>query len=738
VTDFLLISDASGTPRKMSASESDGLFTPHQVSQNISTKFRDAFESFSPERWTAVATGTGDIVQVDGNAASASYLVLSKSPWNAGTETILETVGTFTLPIELAFGLSMSQRTVGQEFSIELVDTDAPLADIPDLAIASITQTTTTLTVDTVTPHGLTPGKSIGIRDCSNPLVNYPAVVVATIPSPTQFTVTAGPIGNIPSQTVTNPAGAKGFVYFRERFGRANNGVAQIFENTTVTQASLYTRSESGDALPSGTIAGNHSVTVGTTASVQLVNAPNTYAFAPTTEYRINVQSDRTQWYDSAVDALTQASNRGLRTQVCPDPSATYRLRLRATNNKSLTVLTAKVISVVKTGTTTGTFTTDRPHGLATGDTITYFGNSNTAASAFPNLTAATAVTVIDATTFTAVIGTASTVTGYGGVIAKVQGGIVLQGANNNSAINATLTTLSDGRRNLILTGAASWSGLTIGDLVDAEGITNVTNGATLGVDTDYRVANVAAAVLTLEPANAAATAALPADFVLTTSGGAVIRRTEQRISFIRVYDYERERVEMFSRPSGDLSGAAPVNIQNTPAVTISGTPAVSLTGTTITGGQGAEDAAIAGNAVRTGGRVRTSHPATFVANDAADVTLTTGGQQVVKLGGVTEATWNANLGLTTTTAAALVAAGGAGLKQHITSLQAINTGAATVDLIILDGAAERWRMPLPVNVPVDVSFLAAHLVTSAATALNANLSAAGTVRICAQGYTAP
>lgn len=542
------------------------------VSSNITTKFRDAFETLNSENWTTVAA-TGDIVQVDGNAAAASYLTISKSPWDAGTETTLTTVPTFQMPIELAFGAHMSQRTLGQEFSLELVDTGTPLSDVPDLAISSITQTTTVLTVDTTLPHGLSPGKSIGVRDCSNLLANYPALVVASIPSPTQFTATAGPGGAITSQTITNPAGAKGFVYFRERFGRANDGVSQIFENATVTNASLYVRSESGDALPSGTVVGSHSVTVGTTASVQLVNAAYTYAFSPTTEFRLNLQADRTQWYDSAVDAVAQTSNRLLRTQVCPSPSESYAFRIRATNNKSLTVLTAKVVSVSKPGTTVGTFVTLTPHGLVTGDLITYYGNSNTAAAAFPNLTAATAVTVIDATTFTvAAIGTAATVTGYGGVIAKVQGGNLPSnlGANAITAINATLSTLTGGTRQLVLTGSGSWAGLVIGDYINAEGVTNVTNGATLGVDGVWKVANIATTALTLVPATAAFAATLPVDFGLTNSAGAVIKRTCLRLSFVRLFDYERERVEMLARPTGDIAGAAPVAVQNTPAVTVS------------------------------------------------------------------------------------------------------------------------------------------------------------------------
>jgi len=299
---------------------------------NITTKFRDAFETLSADNWTTVLA-TGDIVQVDGNAAAASYLSISKSPWDAGTETSLETVATFDMPIELAVGAHFSQRTLGQEFSLEIVDAGTALPVIEDVAISSITQSASVLTVDTVADHGLVPGQSIGVTGCSNQLANYPALVVASIPTPRQFTVTAGPGGTIPSQTITNPPGAKGSVFVRERLGRAQNGVSQIFDNATITNASFYIRSESGDALPSGTILGNHTVTVATAASVQLVNAAYTYAFSPTSEYRINVQADRIQAYDSPVDSLVQTTGRLLRTQVCPDPSVDYKVRIRCTNN---------------------------------------------------------------------------------------------------------------------------------------------------------------------------------------------------------------------------------------------------------------------------------------------------------------------------------------------------------------------------------------------------------------------
>ena len=685
--------------------------TGNPGSGNITTKFRDAFEAYTPgQNWTQTL-GSGDIVMVDGNAASASYLVISKNPLAAATETAIESILNFDMPIELVFGAHMSQRTLGQEVSVELVDTVAPLADVPDLEILSIQQTATTLTVTTIQNHGLAVGKSIGTRACLDSRINYPALVIASTPAPNQFTCTAGPGGAIPSlsaytttvlaattaalpanayangtlgvgatltasangafpaqdgisiplggrvlvkneatganngvyvltqvgtagtpwiltratdldtaaeltvvagalfavsvfvtsgttqaqreyylsATVTTvgttavtfvdsgaPAAPIGFVYFRERLGRAQNGVAQIFEQANALQASLYIRSESGDALPSGAIGGNHSVTIGTTASIQLAGSlPYVYSFSPTNEFKIVVQADRTQWSDQLVDTLTTANHRLTRTQVCPDPSETYKLRIRAANNKSLTAPNAQVISVTKSGTTTGAFVTDGPHGLVTGDLAVYYGSSDQAAANFPNLATAVAVTVTGANTFTAVIGTGTTGVAYGGFVARVHGGVNVQGVTAQAAINATLTTLSDGTRQLVLNGSGSWAGVAIGDLVNAIGVRSVPGlGASLGVEGAWRVANFATTALTLVSLPGQT---WPADFAQVNCGGSIIRRTDLRLSFVRVFDFDRARVEVLSRPAGDISASIPMTINNTPAVAQSGTWTVGL-----------------------------------------------------------------------------------------------------------------------------------------------------------------
>lgn len=721
------------------------------VSKNITNKFRDAFEDFDPingGKWSEVRA-SGDLVYVDGNAAGASYLVISKDPLTAGTQTDITSSMLSNLPVEVALGISMSQRTLGQEFAIEVVD-NQPVSDpAADIAISSISQATTVLTILTVADHGLSVGSCIGVYGCSDPVANYPSLVVASVPDPRQITCTAGPGGTIPSRTTANPAGAKGSIYIRERLGRANDGLSQIFENSTATNASLYLRSESGDALPSGTIVGSHSVTIGTTASVQLVNSAYQYAFSPTTEYRLFIQSDRTQWADNAVDAISQTSSRLLRTQVCPDPDKQYRLRIRAVNNKALTVPNAEIVTAVKSGTTTATITTATPHGLSTLDVVTIYGIRDQAATSFPNLLVATSVaSVINATSFTIIIGSAGTATSYGGYVARVNGAN-LPSALGHSAIiiqSAVLTTLTNGIRQLTLTGNTNWASLSIGDLVNVYGCRNIVDGASIGVDGAWKVANIVTTSLKLVlPYDASMV--LPSDFGSVNCGGGVIKRTDIRLSFARIFAYERERVEMLSRPANDISSAAPVVIQGgtLPAIT---TVSTVSTVTALTGGGAAEDAAAGTNPVTVGGVVRTaSSPTTLVAGDAARATMTSSASIVTYPYAVPEVSWSyaaaASGIVNTTTAVTIKTAAAAGIRNYITDIEIMSEALTNAtELSIRDGAAGTtlWRTKIPTGGLITSHFsFATPLRGTAATLLEVvtlTASGAGAVYFNAQGFT--
>lgn len=528
------------------------------VTGNVTTKFRDAFEDYVPNIVGGKYTeqkATGDVIRKDGNTASASYLVISKSPWNTGSESIVETVQSFALPLELSIGAHRSQATIGQEFSIEVVDTDTPLPTYTEVAVSSMSQSTTTLTVNTATAHGLSVGMSIGIYGCADSRFNYGSVVVASVPSTTQFTVAAGPAGTIQSLTASPAVLGSPFVYVRRRLGGANDGTSMIFENASATNASFYVRSESGDAFPSGTIAGNHSAAVATTASVQLVNTAYAYAFTPTSEYRLNLASDRVQWHDSAVDVASGTTQRVLRTSVCPSLDKAYKLRIRATNNKGLAAPVGKIVSAVKTGTTTATVTFAAAHGLTVNDYVTIYGARDT--TNFPNITTATQVaSVVNATTITIVWGAAVTATTYGGYVARAQGGQVVQGviAQVGASVSVTNSIVT-------LVGSAAWSGLSFGDSVELIGVRESVAGADLLLDGAYAVRNVSTTALELE---ALPGTTPPTTLVSTNCGGGVIKRTDFRVSFIRVFDYERERVEFTPRPQSDLTIALPVQVANT------------------------------------------------------------------------------------------------------------------------------------------------------------------------------
>lgn len=539
------------------------------AASNIKTKFREAFEDYSPNSPTSnwvEKKADGDITIADGNAVAASYLVISKSPWNTGSSTVIETRGRFSMPFDCSVGLHTSQRVVGQEFAIDFVDDDL-LPTNTQLTISNISQTTTTLTITTVEPHGLVAGKRFQIAGCSDNRLNYPALVVASTPNPNQFTATAGPAGTIPSLTAS---ATTGFVVPRPSLGYASNGTTMVLENATATNASFYIRSAEGDSLPSGTATGNHSVTTLTSASVQAINTAYNYAFQPSTEYRLTLQADRVQWSNVAIDSLVQSTNLTNRTQVVPDAGKSYKLRIRATNAQDLTRPIGKIISAVKSGSTTATITLDRDHGLSVGALVTVYGLRDQTAAAFPNITTATAITGVPSSNkIQIVIGTGTANTSYGGFVAVVNGGNLPSalGAASQVVQSAALSTLADGTRQLTLVGNATWASpvAAVGDYVELIGLRNNINGADLGVDGAWKIASAVTTTLTLVPVQA--DTVLPPDFTTTECGGGVMRRTDLRISFVRVFDFERERVELLARPSGDLASAAPVTVQGTATV---------------------------------------------------------------------------------------------------------------------------------------------------------------------------
>lgn len=531
---------------------------------NIITKYRTNCDALPDVAEWSTTTATGDLLLLDGNANGASYWAISKSPFNIGTETIIDGLDLFQMPVELSLGLHRSQAALNQEFSIEFVDDAAPAAAPAEVAISALSQATTTLTVTTSAAHNLTPGMSFGIYGCADSRFNYGSLVVASVLSSTQFTATAGPAGTIASLTASPATLGSPLLYVRRRLGGSAEGTSMIFENASTTNASIYVRSNSGDAMASGTANGNQSATTQTTNSLQSINAAGAYSFLPTSEFRLNFAADRIQWHSGPADSLTGTSSSTTRSSICPDPNLNYKLRIRSTNTKGLTVPVGITQSIVKAASATATVTFAAPHGLTVDDYLVAYGASSSVN--FPNITTPTKVTsVVSSTVITITWGSSGTATGYGGMMARVQGGAALTGV-----ITLYPITISATDSIVSIVYSATFTGATIGDYVNLYGFRDSV-GNDLLVDGVYRIRNIVSATVTLE----AIGGTTPPVTIGSTStiGGAMIKRTDLRVSFVRIFDYIRERVEFTTRPTTDGVAGLAVNVAQAATLTMNVAP---------------------------------------------------------------------------------------------------------------------------------------------------------------------
>ena len=155
-----------------------------------------------------VIQGNNDTITNEGNSSGASYIKISKSPLDENTETVLLSKFIITGQLKASLGMSLSQRIAQQRFSFEFVECDAQgnllneVSAPAELNISNISQSTTTLTVNTAVPHNLLPNDRIMIYNVPDSRMNYSEAIVAAVNSPTQFTVTSTIYGAIPSLTI--------------------------------------------------------------------------------------------------------------------------------------------------------------------------------------------------------------------------------------------------------------------------------------------------------------------------------------------------------------------------------------------------------------------------------------------------------------------------------------------------------------------------------------------------------
>lgn len=690
---------------------------------NEMIKVRDSFTSIDTSLWD-VTIDTGDSIEVAGNTQGSGYLKVSKALDQDDTDTIFLSKFTVTSPVRMALGMSLSQRLAGQHFSFGLVGVDKAgnvEADMPKatpIALSTIAQTTTTLTVVTTEPHNLVPNDRIEIYDVADSRANYGELMVATIVSPTSFTVTATPSATLPSVTIATVSNS-GFVRRVDPLKGANNALAVFWEGISANMAKIVSRA--GKSSISNTV----DTTLGTnhTNGVQGITAAFADAWNPAFMYDMRYKAESVVVRTMPMDSIAAQGGVLKRSQVIPDLDFGYKIRIKASNNRAMTKPVAKIVNVAKSGSTTATITTDVPHGLTVTDYIQVYGVRDQ--TNFPNVTTPTAVaSVVNATTLTIVIGSSATISSKGGTVIKVNGGKLIA----PNAISVQSINVTGGQMTVI--GSGTWAGLLPGETVELRGLVDNTTGE---VYTQYegvfKVLSTSTTTLILQ---------VPfTDTGTILCGGTVFKRTDFRLHLFRALDYTRHTVEIDGSVGNvsDQQEALPVTI---PA----GTTISSGTVTTLSNGQTAHDSPVTGSPFRMGNVARTTLTPVSLTGDAVDAPATMLGIPIMRPYTIPELEWTyAGAGAVINTTDVALKALLAGNRQYLTSVQMQNTHATVgTEVVIKDGATVIWRGFAPANMQAlhEINFNIP-LKTSVGAALNfACVTTGANVYVNAQGFTAP
>lgn len=714
----------------------------YETDADMLAAFHNFSEIASSDFVTRKPTSNGQIVTA-----------LSLSPLNEDTESVVLIDAPGPMPCALEFEASISQRVRHDFATVCLQDGDSHIVPA-DMSIASIYQssatdgaaynatagTVLTVTLDAALPAGVYLSDWVHVYGLVDNRLNYPNLAIRWI-SLDRKTFCAGfsDEAALPSLAATyTPGAGTAKVKFYNNMAGATDGMGIRFTSSGATSAALVSIFGGNDCQISGTLQGDHRVTVGSSNPIYTAGAAGNVEIRATTRFSIEAGPRSIAWNDRAADSNAVYSNRGFRTAVKPSVNRQLRPRFRGVNPKSMSRPVAKIEAISKAGSTTWNIQTVTPHGLATGNYCTVKGVRDQ--TNFANFATPVAIIVTGADTLT-LVGTTGTATSYGGFLCLANGGVDQQGL----LAQAIQTVAWDAATNVLtLVGSAAWSTgvgvMNVGDYMHVFGVVDA-SGIDLGVDGAWEVANISGTSLQLTPIFSVlgqrVSPIVPGTIttVPTNCGGAVIHRTTLRSHDTTFEQWGDSRVGIDGAGTARLDKAVPVNVLAGGVTVSSGTI---TTVSTLTGGGAAEDAAAGTNPILSGGVVRTAtSPTTLVAGDAARNTMTSGAALVVYPYAVPEVSWQYTGVLTTTTAQAAKAAGAAGIRNYVVGVQFQNTGATATTILIQDGATTIAQFNAPANmaVPATVNF-EVPLRGTAATALNVNCGTAGAnVLMNVQGF---
>ena len=212
-------------------------------------------------------------------------------------------------------------------------------------------------------------------------------------------------------------------------------------------------------------------------------------------------------------------------------------------------------------------------------------------------------------------------------------------------------------------------------------------------------------------------------------SGTAPASSTSASVRFVSCSDYAELTAEI-TAGRGQTAAGQGMGVSVIGAPTVVGGAAHDAVGTSI-------------SPVKIGAQAQNANPSGVSANgDITNIIATMIGVPIVRPYSLPESDWQyaCPSAIANTTDVALRAAGGTGIRNYVTGIQVMNTGATATEIVVKDGSTVIWRGHVGASMTtMHVLRFVTPLRGTAATAMNfACIATGANVYVSAQGYQAP
>ena len=535
--------------------------------------------------FASVNTAGGDFITSVSGVNGQFIMAMSGSPLTPGESSVINYAAGVMQPCALEFAWSFVRT--GISFATVALFANDPVAGpdpvpqpinilscyqssaVQGAAYNATAGTTMTIVLESALPSvganaAVFLGDWVNITGLVDNRLCYQNACISYI-SPDRKTITVGfsdevALPSLAVPTITPTLGTAKVNFYNNLAG-ARNAFGLRFTGVTATAAAVVSIFAGDDNQVSGTLTGDQRVSIASTAPTYVAGGSwGQYEVKATSRYMLECAPSASVLMDKAEQINSFWTPRETaRMSVKPSSSATLYPRFRLYMPVNISRPVAKIIKAEKlTASTTATIYTDAPHGLVTGNWVTLKGIRDTAV--FAAITVPVQVTVVNATTFTAVIGTAAIATSYGGFVCianggKDQPGIIAQVVQSVQSIQA------NGETWLQVIGSGTWAGVAQGDYINMHGVRDAATGADLLMDGAWEVAHLATSTMVVRPIYNIAGARISPNvgaLGLTNAGGAVILRPTMRSHNLSVTSWRENRVQIDGQGTARADKALP------------------------------------------------------------------------------------------------------------------------------------------------------------------------------------